>query len=282
MRRQKRLAQQLSERRNKWRSKKGRKRLIKGYLEKLLKLFILIVLFGVVFGVIKLKYFLTNSSYFQVEKPTIILENKGIKEEKVYRIFKEFCLKNYSCVEPNIFRLNYTDLKNTLLGNSELEKVSIQRKFPNDILIKVKSRQAEAGILINSRQFGIDKNLVVFKTENVEDLPVITGVGTLKIGHQTEDNRLKDALLLISKIRESEGDLLANVSNIDISNPYDILMMTKIGAIKIHCGSQFVPERLSERIKELETILKYYQQQMQITPEYIDLRFDNIIVKDRK
>ncbi len=282
MRRQKRLAQQLSERKNKWRSKKGRKRLIKGYIERAVKLFILMVLLGGIFGVIKLKYFLTDSPYFRVEKPIIILESKGIKKKEVERIFKEFCLKNYSCVEPNIFKLNYTDLKNTLLKNSEIEKISIQRKFPNDILIKVKSRQAEAGILINSRKFGIDNKLVVFKTENIEDLPVITGVGTLKIGNQTEDIRLKDALLLISTIKKGESELFSNISNIDISNPYDILMMTKIGAVKIHCGSQFVPERLSERIKELETILKYYQQQMQNMPEYIDLRFDNIIVKDRE
>lgn len=280
MRRQRKLAQQLSERKNKWRSKKGRKRLIKGYFEKSVKLFILIILIGGVFGVIKFKHFLTNSPYFQIEKPGIVLENKGIKEEKVYNIFKEFCLKNYSCVTPNIFKLNYTALKNTLLEDTEIEKVIIQRKFPKNIVIKIKSRKSEAVLLINSGLFGIDKNLVIFKTENIEDLPVITGVGTLKIGNRTEDNRVKDALLLISKIRES--DLLSNISNIDISNPYDILMMTKIGAIKIHCGSGFVPEKLSERIKELETILKYYQQETQNAPEYIDLRFDNIIVKDKK
>ncbi|MFH1562413.1 MAG: cell division protein FtsQ/DivIB [Nitrospirota bacterium] len=297
MRRQKKLAQQLSERKNKWRSKKGRKRLIKGYFKKSVKLFILILLIGGVFGGIKFKYFLTNSSYFKVEKPVIILENKGINKEDVYNIFKGFCLKNYSCIAPNIFKLNYTDLKKTFLGNSEIEKVIIQRKFPKNILVKVKSRKAEAVLLINSCVFGIDKNLVVFKTENIEDLPVITGVGTLKIGNRSDDNRLKDALLLISKIRECESDLLSNISSIDISNPYDILMMTKTGAIKIHCGAQFVPKRLSERIKELETILKYYQQRSELqrgepqqtqntmeynTPEYIDLRFDNIIVKDKK
>lgn len=276
------LAQQLSERRNKWRSKKGRKRLIKAYVKKCVRLFILILLVLGIWGISRLLYFLTTSYYFQIKEPVIILENNGlIKKEEIFNIFKEFCITNYSSLHPNIFKLNFTELKNALLQNPKIEEVMIQRRMPQDILIKVKSRQPVAKILINSSVFGVDKNLVAFKMGKNHNLPIISGLGTLKTGKPLQDNRLKEALLIISKIKEYEIRLFSDIERIDVSNPYDILMITKTGGTKIHLGSQLEPKRLVERLKELETILDYFQKKAQI-PEYIDLRFDNIIVKDKE
>lgn len=282
MRTQKGLARQLSERKNKWHSKKGRKRLVRAYVKKIIKLFILILLVLGIWGIIRLSYFLTKSSSFQVKQPIIILEDKGlIKKEEILNTYKNFCLTNYFSLHPNIFRLNFTDLKNALLKNHKIEQVMIQRKFPQGIVIKAKSRKPVAKILINSLVFGIDKNLVAFRMKNEQDLPVIIGLETLKTGEPLQDNRLKEALLIISKIKEYKIELLHNISKIDISNQYDIVITTKIDDIKIHFGSQLEPKRLVERLKELETILKYFQENNQTTPEYIDLRFDNIIVKDK-
>lgn len=279
------LAQQLSVRKNTWRSKKGRKRLIKRYLKILMRLFILISLVVIVWGIIRLQYFLINAPYFQVKEPIIILEDKEsiIKKSEIVNLFKEFCLTNYSSLQPNIFKLNLTGLKNTLLENPKIENVMVHRKFPHNIVIKVKSRIAMAKIVIKSSVFGVDKNLVAFKMKTDHDLPVISGLGSLKIGEPLQNKRLKEALSIISIIKEYKFELLHhNISKIDISNQYDILMMTKIGQTKIHMGCQLEPKRLVERLKELETILKYFQQDNQNLPEYIDLRFDNIIVKEKE
>jgi len=276
------LAQQLSIRKNKWYSKKGRKRLIKGYLKILMRLVIFISLVLVIWGIIRLAYFLINAPYFQVKEPTIILEDKGIiKKEEVLNKFSEFCLKNYSCLHPNIFKLNFTKLKKALLENPKIEKVMVQRQFPQNILIKVKLRTPVAKILIKSSVFGIDKNLVAFKMKNGQDLPIITGLGSLKTGKPLENTLLKEALLIISQIKNYKIELLPHISRIDLSNQYDIVIITKIGQTKVHLGSQLEPNRLVERLRELETILKYFQQNNQNLAEYIDLRFDNIIVKDK-
>lgn len=280
---QKHLAQQLSERKNKWRSKKGRKRLIKGYLKKFIKLSILILIILVIWGGSQLPYFLTHSSFFQVKAPVIMLEDKGLlKEEEIFKTYRAFCLTNYSCPEPNIFKLNINELKNTLLKNPKIERVIIQRKFPQKIVIKLKSRIPLAKILINSSGFGVDKNLVAFKIENGQDLPVISGLQSLKTGQPLENVSLKEALLIISKIKEYYIELLYKLERIDISNQYDILLVTKIDNTKIHLGSQLEPKRLVERLASLETILTYFQQNAQPLPEYIDLRFDNVIVKDKE
>ncbi len=277
----KRLAQQLSERKNRWYSKKGRKRLRKTYFKRIIKLFILILLLLGSWGVIQLSYFITHSVCFQVKEPFIILEGEElIKKEEIFNTYKEFCITNYSCLHPNMFKVNFTGLKNALLENPKIEKVIIQRKFPQNILIKIKSRKAIAKILIDSSIFGIDKNLVVFKMEKGQDLPGITGLGILKTGKPLKNSRLEEALLIISKIKEYKIGLLPDIARIDLSNPYDILLITKIGDTKIHLGYQLEPKRLVERLKELETILKHFQQEAQM-PEYIDLRFDNIIVKER-
>ncbi|MEW6097220.1 MAG: cell division protein FtsQ/DivIB [bacterium] len=282
MRKHKGLAQQLSERKNRWRSKKGRKRIIKAYLKFFIRLFVLILLILGIWGIIRLPFFFTTATCFQVKKAAIILEDNGlIEKEEVVNTYKEFCLTNYSCLHPNIFKLNFTGLKNALLKNPKIEEVMIQRKFPQGIVIKAKSRKAVAKILINSSVFGVDKSLVAFKMKDKPDLPVITGIGTLKTDKPLLNSRLKEALLIISKIKEYKIELLHNISNIDISNQYDIVMITKIGATKIHLGYELEPKRLVERLKELETILKHFQQNNQIAPEYIDLRFDNIIVKDK-
>lgn len=275
------LAQKLSERKDKWYSKKGRKRLIKAYFKLFIKLFSLILLLVGIAGIIQLSYFLMTSPYFQVKKPIIVLEGEGlIKKKEVFDIYKEFCLKNYFCLEPNIFKLNLTELKNALLEYPKIEQVTIQRRFPQTIVIKAKSRTPIAKILINSFTFGIDKHLVAFKMEEEKDLPVIIGLKTLKTGKPLQNNTLKEALLIISKIKEYQIDLLHNISAIDISNRYNIMMLTKIGDTKIHLGHQLEVKRLVRRLKELETILKYFQQKGQNTPEYIDLRFDNIIIKE--
>jgi len=277
------LAQQLSLRKNKWYSKKGRKRLIKGYLKVGMKLFILISLLLVMWGIIRLAYFLIQSPYFQVKEPIIILEGKGIiKKEEIVNTFKEFCLKNYSCLHPNILRLNFTGLKKALLENPKIEKVMVQRKFPQNIVIKVKLRKPVAKILIKSSLFGVDENLVAFKMKNGQDLPLITGLENLKTGKSLENTLLKEALLIIAKIKDYKIELLHNIWRIDLSNQYDILIITKIGQIKVHLGCQLEPNRLVERLRELETILKYFQQNNQNLPEYIDLRFDNIIVKEKE
>lgn len=278
------LAQRLSLRKNTWRSKKGRKRLIKGYLKILMRLFILISLVVIVGGIIRLQYFLINAPYFQVKGPIIILEDKGriIAKGEIVNIFKEFCLKNYSSLHPNIFKLNFTGLKNTLLENPKIENVMVQRKFPHNILIKVKSRTPMANLVINSSVFGVDKNLVAFKMKSRQDLPIISGLGSLKTGEPLQNKRLKEALSIISTLKEYKIELLHHISKIDISNQYDIVIITKIGETKIHMGTQLEPNKLIERLRELSTILKYFQQDNQKIPEYIDLRFDNIIVKERE
>jgi len=283
MKTHKSLAQQLSERKNKWRSKKGRKRIIKAYIKFFIKLFVLILLILGSWGIIQLSFFLINAPYFQVKDIAIILEDKGlIKKEEVFKVYKEFCLINYSCLHPNIFKLNFTGLKNALLKNPKIEEVMIHRKFPQGIVIKIKSRKPVAKILFNSSTFGIDKNLIAFKMKNGKYLPVIIGLETLKLGKVLQDKRLKDALLIISKIKEYNLPLFHNISKIDISNQYDILMVTKIGTTTIHWGYQLEPQKLVERLEELDTILRHFQQKNQTFPEYIDLRFDNIIVKDKK
>ncbi|MEW6618042.1 MAG: hypothetical protein AB1422_01605 [bacterium] len=276
------LAQQLSGRKDKWRSKKGRKRLIKTYLKKFIKLSILILVIVILWQIIQLPFFLMSSHKFQVKKPIIILENKGIiEEEEIFKTFKEFCLKNYSSVEPSIFKIKFTDLKNTLLKNPKIEYIVIQRKFPKDIVIKIKPRKPVAKILIGSRVFGIDKNLIAFKMENEQELPVITGIRTLKTGIPLTNKELTDALLVISQIKEHEIELLPDLLCIDIAHQYDILLITKFDETKIHLGHQLEPKRLVERLKELKIILDYYREKSEY-PEYIDLRFDNIIVKDRE
>lgn len=207
--------------------RKKKKRKKKNYLLRLL----VIIAVGVGF------YFLITSELFDIG--SVKIENNSYYT--VEQVKDKAGIKN----GENIFKLKKNDIKDKLLKDPYFENVTIKRKLPSTIVIKVTERTEQAAVPNKGTYIIIDPNgLVLRKADTEPKITIIEGL-TLKKAKagkplEVEENSiLTDTLGMLESMEDS--DLF--FKKIDISNV----------VIKAHIYDQLIcegtPENLAESIK---------------------------------
>lgn len=245
-------------------------------VKKFTKILVLIVI--VLALVLKTYYFFITAPFFTVYDP-IVLGNKVILNEEIYKKVKKYfqeCLHNKT---PNIFKINLKELSGYLqVQFIEIKKVTVERKLPNKIVIKIIEKEPLALVNSDYGVVNIDKEGYVFivNQKGEDSYPIITGVDSSKIRlrRKIEDSKIKKVLGLISNVKAINSNLLDEFSEFNISKSSQIRAYTTQRGAKICFG-----EDLSLNVvKKLLAIISYARQKENII-EYIDLRFKNIVVK---
>jgi len=202
-----------------------------------------------------------------------------IAKEEIQNRLEKFFLKKYSTVHPNIFRVNVKEATKNIALYPRVLKVTLKRQLPRKILIAVEGRIPRMMFKIASQYYGIDENRIIFPISCKKNLLMLSGINKIEIGKTISHQGIEDVFLLYHTIAVIDKNLSKNIFMINIANPRNVvLMINKKNPVAIYCGSHLEEQSLVQKLKELKIILEYFKKTNQ-QREYVDIRFDNIIIK---
>ena len=227
-------------------SKQEKKRFKK--IKKIKTILKLIVLIGLISGSIT---FALTSPIFNI-KDIKVEENNKIPSETIISL-------STLQIEENIFKFYNKTIENNIKENPYVEKVSIHRKLPNTVEIKVTERVAQYAVDYMGQYAYINTQgyiLEIAQTNN--NMPIIQGATTkedeFKPGKRLCDedlNRLEDTIQIMSVMKES--GLNEEVTSIDISNKNEYIIYLADEKKKIHIGDT---SNLSNKILYVQAIIE--------------------------
>ena len=176
-----------------------------------------------------------------------------------------------------------TDLdswRRRLLGSPWVEDAALRRVLPSTVEVVIRERQPMAIARLNGALYLVDEQGLVIDDYSPNyaqlDLPIVDGLtdGTPKDGPSIEPARAALASRLIGML-EARPELLRRVSEIDVTNPNDAVLMLESDTTAVHVGSEQFTERLEAYLGLTEAL---HARVPDI--EYVDLRFvDRVYVR---
>ncbi|MBU1754031.1 hypothetical protein KKG56_09325 [bacterium] len=273
------MANKLSIGKDRWRSRKGRKRIAQNLFQRIRKISFWVAIGIVCALIIQTPMYLMDSPHFFIDSITVTVKGGSVTQKEIADRLEKFFLKKYSTMRPNIFKINIKETTRVIASYPRVLKVILKRRLPGKILIEVEGRTPSMMFRVASRYYGIDKYRVVFPILYKKDLPMLTGIGNVEIGKPIIHQGIEDAFLFYKIIDTLDKNLRKNIFEINIANPRNVVfMINEQNPVAIYCGSHLEEKGLIQKLKELSVILEYFKTANQ-QREYVDLRFDNIIIK---
>ncbi len=273
------LANKLSIRKDKWRSKKGRKRIAQNLFQRIRRISFWVVIGIICALVIQTPSYLMDSPHFFIDSIVVTIKGGSVTQKEVLSRLEKFFLKKYSTMHPNIFRVSMKEATKVIASYSRVLKVTVKRRLPGKILLEVEGRTPSMMLRVASRYYGIDKDRVVFPIVYKKNLPLLTGINNIEIGKPIVHQGIEDVFLFYKIVDALDKNLSKSIFMINIANPRNIvLMINEKNPVAVYCGSYLEEKRLIQKLKELKVILEYFKKTDQ-QREYVDIRFDNIIIK---
>ena len=174
----------------------------------------------------------------------------------------------------NMLTADLDSWRKKLLGSPWVSDVAIRRVFPGTLAVAVTERQPLGIGRINDSLYLVDRHGIVIDEYGPNyadlDLPIIDGLG----GRGGADRMLVDELRatlagrVLSEL-STRPDLARRVSQIDVSDAHDAVVILKEDTVLVRVGEDHVVERL-------QTYLDLSDALRERIPDidYVDLRFD--------
>lgn len=201
-------------------------------------------------------------------KNIIILGNSDIKETEA----RELSAVN---LEKNIYFVNTEKIESNYMQSPKIKSITVKRKFPRTLIYQITERKAIATLKFTGGFAIIDDSGVVLKTtSNINEIvkPLINGIqlSEIVVGRQITSKdieKLTAGLDALSNVKSAQ--LLNNISQIDLSDPLNMHMITPQGIIVLLGEGK----EMNEKMRVLNKILIDLFERS-IYSGYIDMRFD--------
>jgi hypothetical protein len=146
-------------------------------------------------------------------------------------------------------------------------------------LVEIEGREPRLKLQVLSKYYGVDDQKVIFPVSEKLRLPLVVGIDKVNVGSIIRHQGIEDVFLIYKTIDELGINLRDEIVKVNISNPRCVILVVKgINPILVYVGSRLEKRKLAQRLRELEVVLEYFKTDTR-QREYIDLRFDNIIIK---
>ncbi len=173
-----------------------------------------------------------------------------------------------------------------LAANNAIESISVEKKFPNIVLVHVQERESVATSLISSNgrtvPVQIDKTGVVFSIENRETVPSVPLVTGLALDDSGDGYRISSVtrplLDRLAFIRDNCPKYLSALSEIHVelrpSGGYDLVLYP------IHTPVKVITDRnLDEESLQYMMILLDVIKTMDSDIQEVDMRYGSVVYK---
>ena len=248
--------------------KPGRRRKSTSRLKGVVRIIVLaLVAFGSAFWLFEI---VQRASVLSIETITVVGNNRLSAGEVI------------TLVEPlhgqNLFLVNLDEARQDLRSVGWIDDVTLRRILPSTIEIMVTERAPVGLGRFGSALFLIDAEGSIIDEFGPRfsdlDLPIIDG---LSIDHNNGDrdlDRRRAALVtdLLSDIGEYAPEFFHKLSQVDVADPHDAVVLLSGDPVFIHLGEEQFAERL-QTYEELKPSLGARVPDV----DYVDLRFDGRI-----
>ena len=196
---------------------------------------------------------------------------KYLTEEDILRI------GNIYIGEP-LFKLETDVVQSRLSKDLRIEEVSVRRRLPHTLEIKIKERRPIATIICDYGYLDLDHNGTIidsYKSIKTMKIPMITGasVRDLYIGDEIDDELVKKILDFLQRLNEDTLNLLSEIAIVDTD--YIVMYTATERAVQIRIGKL---ERLDEKARLTEDFLR----DLATNPhpvEYVDFNYTAPFIK---
>lgn len=177
-----------------------------------------------------------------------------------------------------LFRLETDVVKSRLSKDLRIEEVSVRRKLPHTLEIKIKERRPLATIACDYGYLDLDTNGIVidsYKTIKTMQIPMITGatVHDLYIGDEIDNDLVKQILDFLRRLNEETLNRLSEIAIVE--EDYIVMYSATDRPVQIRIGKL---ERLDEKARLTEDFLR----DLETNPhpvEYVDFNYTAPFIK---
>ena len=235
-----------------------------------------LVLFSIsiiIFLVFLAKRWMDNSPLFIIRN-TEVKGNELITEKSIVSIID---IKS----DMRIFNIDINNIKDRIMSNPFVKRVSIKRIFPSTISIKIKEKTPLAFVISKKNYILAETGELLPMPEQIRvyDIPTITGIKNIEARLEKNETieELKISSEILNLLKKSEINLYYDISEINFKNS-DIMI--------IYLYEKVIPVYLSKT--DLYRKLYYFSQFLEYAKynnllkniEYINLCYkDQIIIK---
>lgn len=225
---------------------------------------ILLLLIGVTIGII------FKAPFFDIENilvsGNIVLDSKKIINQK-------------EIIGQNIFLLDQKKLEENILNNSYIKSVTIKKKIPNGLDVKIEERKMIYKIKEGEKYYILNKSLVLMEIKEE-----VSGLSLIELKGIKLDNKIIGQPVVKDESKIKITEILADnnilnkdksIDSLEINNINNIILNK--GEIKIMLGDV---EKLEDKYKKAMNILN--STDINIQSGYIDVSFNGnpVIKKD--
>lgn len=182
----------------------------------------------------------------------------------------------------NILTADLSGYRRVLLRSPWVSEVSLRRVLPSTVDVYVSERRPFGLCRLGSQLYLIDRDGTVvdeFGPQYAEfDLPIVDGlVRAPRHGKPTIDDVRAELAARVVESLEGSGDLAKRVSQIDVTDAHDAVVMLDNDPALLHVGEDKFRDRLQAYLEIAEAL-----RQRIPDIDYVDLRFDQrVYVKPR-
>jgi len=173
----------------------------------------------------------------------------------------------------NILLADLAGQRARLLGSPWVASASLRRVLPSTIEIEIAERMPMGLGRVGSRLFLIDAGGVVIDEYGPQyaefDLPIIDGLSQTGDASGTMDGRRVALAAHLMSALKKRPDLAQKVSQIDVTDPHDAVVILDGDTALLHVGEDRFVERLQSYIELAPTLRERVP-----AIDYVDLRFD--------
>lgn len=167
----------------------------------------------------------------------------------------------------NFFKVDTDEISKKILSEPRIETVKIERRFPQEILIRLSEKKPI--YLINlGDMYGLTQRGEIIPLEENLDLPVVNGVSLRKVTpyRKIRDKKVDFALSLHNSLTKIDANILNLISEVNLKEKDNVILYLIPRGAKVFLGCG----ELEKKLIRLSLILREEKEFEKI--EYVDLR----------
>lgn len=177
----------------------------------------------------------------------------------------------------NVFLVDFEHYRRQVMDSSWVEQVTLSRILPATIVVDVVERTPMLVARFNQQLYLVDRTGTIVDEYRAEhhafDLPIVDGLlGPAESGEAAVDaGRMAGTAALFDDMA-SRSDLQHRLSQVDVTNPRDVVVMIDDDPAWLHLGEAAFVDRLQRYLDVRPALLDRFG-----AIEYADLKFDERI-----
>jgi len=182
----------------------------------------------------------------------------------------------------NIFRVDFEPYRQRVLDSPWVSSVALSRVLPSTIDVRVTERTPMAVARVGQQLFLVDDAGVIIDEYGAAyrdlDLPIVDGLVSSPAGKGplVDHERVAVTAAFLAALAD-RPDLSQRLSQVDVTNAHDIIVMFDHDPVWLHLGDDRFVERLNRYLELVPTLQERF-----VDIDYVDLRFgERVFVRSR-